>query len=44
LELDDKFPQRNPFERTRVPFGGLIDDIKERYPHYLSDFKVYALK
>jgi len=32
--------QRNPFERTRVPFGGVIEDIKERYPQYLSDIKV----
>merc|ERR1719410_393474 len=32
-------PKRNPMERTKVPFGGLILDIKERYPKYLSDFK-----
>ena len=40
LDDGDEFPKRNPFERTRIPFGGLIDDIKQRYPHYLSDFKV----
>ena len=32
-------PKRNPMERTSVPFGGLIDDMKNRYPKYLSDFK-----
>ena len=32
-------PKRNPMQRTNVPFGGLIEDIKERYPKYLSDFK-----
>jgi len=32
-------PKRNPMERTSVPFGGLIDDMKSRYPKYLSDFK-----
>jgi len=25
--------------RTKVPFGGVIDDMKQRYPKYLSDFK-----
>lgn len=24
--------------RTGLPFGGLINDIKRRYPYYLSDF------
>ncbi|XP_015186567.1 PREDICTED: band 3 anion transport protein isoform X2 [Polistes dominula] len=28
----------DPLRRTRRPFGGLINDIKRRYPHYLSDF------
>jgi len=36
---DDGPPKRNPMERTSVPFGGLIDDMKGRYPKYLSDFK-----
>ena len=27
------------FRHTRVPFGGVWNDIKRRYPHYLSDFK-----
>ena len=38
-EEDGGPPKRNPLERTSVPFGGLIDDIKGRYPKYLSDFK-----
>lgn len=32
-KLDD------PLERTRRPFGGLIRDMRRRYPKYLSDFK-----
>ncbi|KAI4480820.1 hypothetical protein M0804_009917 [Polistes exclamans] len=28
----------DPLRRTRRPFGGIINDIKRRYPHYLSDF------
>ena len=31
---------RNPFVRTRIPFGGLINDLRRRYPKYLSDIKV----
>ncbi|XP_033913454.2 band 3 anion transport protein-like isoform X2 [Acipenser ruthenus] len=27
----------DPLRRTRRPFGGLVKDIKRRYPHYLSD-------
>ncbi|KAM5134906.1 band 3 anion transport protein isoform 2-T2 [Mantella aurantiaca] len=29
--------QEDPLERTRRPFGGLVRDIKRRYPKYLSD-------
>ena len=32
---------RNPLERTNIPFGGVIDDIKYRYRHYWSDIKVF---
>merc|ERR1719427_1876582 len=32
-------PKRNPLRRTNVFFGGLIDDIKNRYPQFLSDIK-----
>ncbi|XP_072047600.1 band 3 anion transport protein-like isoform X2 [Amphiura filiformis] len=28
----------DPLIRTRRVFGGLINDVKRRYPHYLSDF------
>lgn len=29
----------DPFERTRRPFGGVINDVKYRLPFYLDDFK-----
>ncbi|XP_054027156.1 anion exchange protein 2 [Dryobates pubescens] len=29
----------DPLRRTGHPFGGLIRDVRRRYPHYLSDFK-----
>merc|ERR1719427_2618552 len=32
-------PKRNPLKRTSVPFGGMIEDIKNRYPLFLSDIK-----
>ena len=32
-------PARNPLERTRTPFGGLLGDIKQRYLQYLDDIK-----
>ena len=38
-QSDGEPPKRNPLDRTKVPFGGLIGDIKQRYPKYLSDFK-----
>lgn len=28
----------NPLKRTKKPWGGLINDLKRRYPHYKSDF------
>lgn len=30
--------KRNPLERTKRPWGGLINDIKRRYPMFKSDF------
>jgi anion exchange protein len=38
-ESDDekKPPFPNPLERTRRPWGGLINDLKRRYPHFKSD-------
>ena len=37
---DEKKPpdDDDPLRRTKRPFGGLINDIKRRYPYYLSDF------
>lgn len=34
---DKKPPYPNPLERTRKPWGGLINDLKRRFPHYKSD-------
>ncbi|CAH0545905.1 unnamed protein product [Brassicogethes aeneus] len=36
---EKKPPYPNPLERTRKPWGGLINDLKRRYPHYLSDLR-----
>lgn len=33
----DKPPFPNPLERTKKPFGGLINDLRRRYPHFKSD-------
>ena len=32
-------PPDDPLKRTGRPFGGMINDIKRRYPQYLSDIK-----
>lgn len=32
-------PPIDPLSRTGRPFGGLINDVKRRYPKYLSDLK-----
>ncbi|XP_035031125.1 anion exchange protein 3 isoform X2 [Hippoglossus stenolepis] len=29
----------DPLMRSGIPFGGLIHDIRRRYPHYVSDLK-----
>ncbi|XP_063079216.1 solute carrier family 4 member 1a (Diego blood group) [Engraulis encrasicolus] len=31
-------PREDPLARTGVPFGGMINDIKRRYRHYISDY------
>ena len=32
--------RRNPFERTQIPFGGLVEDVKQRhFRSYWSDIK-----
>ncbi|XP_062574717.1 anion exchange protein 3-like isoform X1 [Saccostrea cucullata] len=37
-EEEDKIPL-DPLKRTGRLFGGLVNDVKRRFPHYLSDFK-----
>uniref|UniRef100_A0AAQ4R0A0 Anion exchange protein n=1 Tax=Gasterosteus aculeatus aculeatus TaxID=481459 RepID=A0AAQ4R0A0_GASAC len=32
-------PSDDPLKRTGRPFGGLVRDVRRRYPKYLSDFK-----
>ncbi|XP_072270822.1 band 3 anion transport protein isoform X2 [Pyxicephalus adspersus] len=32
-------PPEDPLQRTGKPFGGLVRDIKRRYPKYLSDIR-----
>lgn len=34
---DGKKPFLDPLKRTRRPFGGLINDLKRRFPFYYSD-------
>jgi solute carrier family 4 anion exchanger 2 len=34
---DEKPPHDDPLRRTRIPFGGLVNDVKRRFPHYKSD-------
>ncbi|XP_053707236.1 solute carrier family 4 member 1a (Diego blood group) [Synchiropus splendidus] len=31
-------PREDPLARTGYPFGGMINDIKRRYRHYISDY------
>jgi len=37
--LEKRDPYGDPLQRTGRLFGGLINDAKRRFPHYLSDFK-----
>ena len=37
--LEKRDPFGDPLKRTKRLFGGLINDVKRRFPHYLSDFK-----
>ena len=30
--------EHDPLRRTRRPFGGLLNDLRRRYPFYVSDF------
>jgi len=35
--LIEEAKEIDPLARSKVPFGGIIKEIKERYPKYLSD-------
>lgn len=37
-EEEDQFDV-DPLKRSGIPFGGVIHDIRRRYPRYLSDLK-----
>lgn len=37
LETHDPFG--DPLKRTGKFFGGLVNDVKRRFPHYASDFR-----
>uniref|UniRef100_A0A667YEN8 Anion exchange protein n=1 Tax=Myripristis murdjan TaxID=586833 RepID=A0A667YEN8_9TELE len=40
LEEEEEGEQEvDPLKRSGIPFGGLIHDIRRRYPHYVSDIK-----
>ena len=40
-ETEEKvYDPNDPMQRAPYCFGGMINDIKRRAPHYLSDFKV----
>lgn len=38
LDEEKKPPSDDPLQRTGRPWGGLINDLKRRYPFYVSDF------
>lgn len=39
LKLKVEEEEDDPLRRTGRPFGGLIRDVRRRYPKYLSDFR-----
>jgi len=39
VSLDRRDPYGDPLQRTGRLFGGLINDVRRRFPHYLSDIK-----
>ncbi|XP_033102443.1 band 3 anion transport protein-like isoform X2 [Anneissia japonica] len=39
IDSGEVVQQIDPLERTGILFGGLFNDIKRRYPYYLSDFR-----
>ncbi|XP_061579865.1 anion exchange protein 3 isoform X1 [Cololabis saira] len=38
-EEEEEDQEVDPLKRSGIPFGGLIHDIRRRYPHYVSDLK-----
>ncbi|XP_061782548.1 anion exchange protein 3 isoform X2 [Nerophis lumbriciformis] len=38
-EEESEEQEIDPLKRSGIPFGGLIHDIRRRYPHYVSDLK-----
>ncbi|KAG7278540.1 hypothetical protein CRUP_009804 [Coryphaenoides rupestris] len=38
-EQEEADQEVDPLKRSGVPFGGLIHDIRRRYPHYASDLR-----
>ncbi|KAM6955033.1 anion exchange protein 3 [Lycodopsis pacificus] len=38
-EEEEEDQEVDPLKRSGIPFGGLIHDIRRRYPQYVSDFK-----
>lgn len=39
LKVAEDEDEDDPLRRTGRAFGGLIRDVRRRYPHYLSDFR-----
>uniref|UniRef100_A0A6G1RJL1 Anion exchange protein n=1 Tax=Hypotaenidia okinawae TaxID=2861861 RepID=A0A6G1RJL1_9GRUI len=39
VEGEEEEEEDDPLRRTGRPFGGLIRDVRRRYPKYLSDFR-----
>ncbi|KAG8006759.1 Band 3 anion exchange protein, partial [Nibea albiflora] len=38
VEKPPEEPREDPLARTGYPFGGMVNDLKRRYRHYISDY------
>ncbi|XP_068435340.1 solute carrier family 4 member 1a (Diego blood group) [Clinocottus analis] len=38
VEKPVEAPREDPLARTGYPFGGMVNDLKRRYRHYISDY------
>ncbi|KAF3846078.1 hypothetical protein F7725_003156 [Dissostichus mawsoni] len=38
VEKAPEEPREDPLARTGYPFGGMVNDLKRRYRHYISDY------